>query len=64
MFLIFILNTYCTILHPLELQAILSHDAHGAVLRRFGRYPHRNLVLGRPSTPEDAVTPPCFVHGG
>eukprot|EP00434_Breviolum_minutum_P016843 symbB.v1.2.014859.t2/scaffold1095.1/size138309/7 len=34
-------------------QAILSHDAHGAVLRRFGRYPHRNLLLGRESTAEE-----------
>ena len=34
-------------------EAILSHDAHGAVLRRFGRYPHRNVQLGRESTPEE-----------
>lgn len=26
---------------------------HAAVIRRFGRYPHRNAVLGRPSTPEE-----------
>ncbi len=26
---------------------------HTAILRRFGRYPHRNAALGRPSTPEE-----------
>ena len=26
---------------------------HTAVVRRFGRYPHRNKVLGRESTPEE-----------
>eukprot|EP00913_Durusdinium_trenchii_P009596 g9016.t1 len=34
-------------------QAILSHDAHGRVLRTFGRYPHRNTLLGRRSSPEE-----------
>ncbi|MCZ8252183.1 MAG: DUF924 domain-containing protein [Hylemonella sp.] len=28
---------------------------HTEILRRFGRYPHRNAVLGRPSTPEELV---------
>jgi uncharacterized protein (DUF924 family) len=28
-------------------------DAHKAVIDRFGRFPHRNAVLGRPSTPEE-----------
>jgi uncharacterized protein (DUF924 family) len=27
---------------------------HQAIIERFGRYPHRNAVLGRPSTPEEA----------
>ncbi|CAE7859527.1 ANKRD17 [Symbiodinium microadriaticum] len=36
-------------------QAILSHDSHRTVLRRFGRYPHRNEVLGRVSTSEEQV---------
>jgi len=27
---------------------------HGAVIERFGRFPHRNTVLGRTSTPEEA----------
>ena len=26
---------------------------HKAIIDRFGRYPHRNAVLGRESTPEE-----------
>ncbi|HBD12772.1 MAG TPA: DUF924 domain-containing protein [Porticoccaceae bacterium] len=26
---------------------------HKAIIDRFGRYPHRNNILGRPSTPEE-----------
>ena len=26
---------------------------HKAIIDRFGRYPHRNAVLGRTSTPEE-----------
>jgi len=26
---------------------------HWEIVRRFGRYPHRNALLGRPSTPEE-----------
>ena len=26
---------------------------HKAIIERFGRYPHRNLILGRESTPEE-----------
>jgi len=26
---------------------------HADIIRRFGRYPHRNMVLGRISTPEE-----------
>jgi len=26
---------------------------HWAIIRRFGRFPHRNTALGRPSTPEE-----------
>jgi uncharacterized protein (DUF924 family) len=32
---------------PYELQ-------HREIIARFGRYPHRNAVLGRDSTPEEA----------
>jgi uncharacterized protein (DUF924 family) len=28
-------------------------EAHQAIIDRFGRFPHRNAVLGRPSTPEE-----------
>ena len=28
-------------------------EKHAAIIRRFGRYPHRNAVLGRASTPEE-----------
>lgn len=28
---------------------------HKAIIDRFGRYPHRNAVLGRPSTPEEVA---------
>jgi uncharacterized protein (DUF924 family) len=28
-------------------------EAHKAIIDRFGRFPHRNAVLGRPSTPEE-----------
>ena len=28
---------------------------HKAIIDRFGRYPHRNLILGRVSTPEEQV---------
>lgn len=28
-------------------------ERHRAIITRFGRYPHRNEILGRPSTPEE-----------
>lgn len=28
---------------------------HRAIVRRFGRFPHRNDVMGRPSTPEEVA---------
>ena len=28
-------------------------EMHRDIVRRFGRFPHRNAVLGRPSTPEE-----------
>ena len=28
-------------------------EKHEAVIRRFGRFPHRNAILGRASTPEE-----------
>ena len=32
---------------------LLWAEKHAAVIRRFGRYPHRNAILGRISTPEE-----------
>jgi uncharacterized protein (DUF924 family) len=28
---------------------------HRELIRRFGRFPHRNAILGRPNTPEEAA---------
>lgn len=28
---------------------------HAVIIQRFGRYPHRNSILGRPSSPEEAA---------
>lgn len=36
----------------LEEQLRFEHR-HRDILLRFGRYPHRNAILGRPSTPEE-----------
>ncbi|ASU37748.1 hypothetical protein hmeg3_05180 [Herbaspirillum sp. meg3] len=30
-------------------------DQHHAIIERFGRFPHRNAILGRPSTAEEAA---------
>ena len=30
-------------------------EKHGVIIRRFGRFPHRNAALGRTSTPEEAA---------
>jgi uncharacterized protein (DUF924 family) len=43
---------------PEELRRILEHSAgqargHRDVIARFGRHPHRNAILGRPSTAEE-----------
>ncbi|MEO0934842.1 MAG: DUF924 family protein [Cyanobacteria bacterium J06641_2] len=33
--------------------AIENAIRHRSVIERFGRFPHRNLILGRPSNPEE-----------
>lgn len=43
---------------PKELRPALAGvleyaDAHRALIERFGRFPHRNRILGRASTPEE-----------
>jgi len=36
------------------LESSLSSELkHQAIIDRFGRFPHRNAILGRPSTPEE-----------
>ena len=32
---------------------LLWAEKHATIVRRFGRYPHRNAILGRVSTPEE-----------
>ena len=32
---------------------LLWAERHAAIIRRFGRFPHRNVVLGREATPEE-----------
>lgn len=39
-----------------ELRSMLEYaERHRAVIRRFGRFPHRNAILGRHSTPDETV---------
>ncbi len=35
-------------------------DLHADIIRRFGRFPHRNTMLGRETTPEERA----FLDGG
>jgi uncharacterized protein (DUF924 family) len=45
-----------------ELRDRLSHAAeHADIVRRFGRFPHRNAALGRESTAEEEA---CLRDGG
>ncbi|MCA0240523.1 MAG: DUF924 domain-containing protein [Proteobacteria bacterium] len=39
--------------HPAQADWLDSARRHQAVIARFGRYPHRNAVLGRDSTAEE-----------
>ena len=34
-------------------EALKAAETHRQIIARFGRFPHRNAVLGRPSTPEE-----------
>jgi uncharacterized protein (DUF924 family) len=40
---------------PNELSTLRFEQRHQAIIERFGRYPHRNAILGRESTPEELV---------
>jgi uncharacterized protein (DUF924 family) len=43
-------------------------ELHRDIIERFGRFPHRNKLLGRPNTPEEdeflSVDSPAFGQGG
>ena len=41
---------YCMLGNPLHLDFALRHQA---IVDRFGRFPHRNAILARPSTEEE-----------
>jgi len=43
-----------------DAEAVKWADIHLDVIRRFGRFPHRNAALGRVSTPEEIA----FLDGG
>ena len=48
----------CELIKPLEafpetFDAYRYAVAHRDIIQRFGRFPHRNAILGRPSTPEE-----------
>jgi uncharacterized protein (DUF924 family) len=38
---------------PLGQESIAQAECHRDIIRRFGRYPQRNLILGRVMTPEE-----------
>lgn len=40
-------------LRAVFVSALESAERHREIIRRFGRFPHRNRILGRPSTPEE-----------
>jgi uncharacterized protein (DUF924 family) len=39
--------------HPDLANSLQFENRHKAIIDRFGRYPHRNAILGRTSTPEE-----------
>lgn len=41
-------------LHASFADTLLSAEKHRAIIERFGRFPHRNALLGRASTAEEA----------
>jgi uncharacterized protein (DUF924 family) len=36
-------------------EVVAAGHGHREVIARFGRFPHRNALLGRPSTPEEVA---------
>ncbi len=43
----------CELMHPLGDEQYDYALRHKAIIERFGRFPHRNALLGRASTPEE-----------
>jgi uncharacterized protein (DUF924 family) len=43
----------CELLRPLGEEQYDYAVRHKAIIERFGRFPHRNAILGRESTPEE-----------
>jgi uncharacterized protein (DUF924 family) len=41
-------------------ESVKYAEQHAGIIRRFGRFPHRNAVLGRVSTPQEQA----FLDGG
>ena len=50
-------------LQPLFAGALDSAELHHSIVARFGRFPHRNLALGRESTPEEEAYLARGAHG-
>ena len=44
---------FATLREALGEESIRYAESHRDVIRRFGRFPHRNAALGRVSTPEE-----------
>ena len=45
----------CTSIAGMAANNIKYAKAHEAVVAQWGRFPHRNAILGRESTPEEAA---------
>jgi uncharacterized protein (DUF924 family) len=41
-------------------EGVRHAESHADIIRRFGRFPHRNAALGRATTPEKRT----FLHEG
>jgi uncharacterized protein (DUF924 family) len=52
----------CIVLHRAhgDPEGIKYAEHHADIIRRFGRFPHRNAILGRQTTPEEQA----FLDGG
>ena len=45
----------CALMQPLGEEQYRYAIAHRDIIARFGRFPHRNAILGRASTPEEVA---------